>query len=230
VYTPTADLPVHGTTWHRAAAYCNWLSEQEGIPPEQWCYETNAELLSREKVSVSVMLLLQRHPLVAAGTSSYFVVDRRPGVTALRKNYLSLTGYRLPREAEWEYACRAGAVTSRYYGETEELLPKYAWYLKNSQEKWWPVGGLKPNDLGLFDMQGNVLTWCQGIHKSYPRGEEPVEDKEDIDGINFQYDCVMRGGSFVLRASVVRSAFRYNVQPTGGFTEFGFRPARTFTP
>ena len=60
-----------------------------------------------------------------------------------------------------EYATRAGAATSRYYGETDELLPKYAWYLKNSQGKTWPVGSLKPNDLGFFDVQGNVYTWCQ---------------------------------------------------------------------
>ena len=53
-----------------------------------------------------------------------------------------------------EYATRAGAVTSRYYGETEELLPKYAWHVKNSQERTWPVGSFKPNDLGLFDVAG----------------------------------------------------------------------------
>ena len=71
-------------------------------------------------------------------------------------------------------------MTSRYYGETDELLPKYAWYLKNSQEQTWPVGSLKPNDLGLFDVQGNVCTWCQERYKEYPlRKGEAVEDKED---------------------------------------------------
>ena len=95
---------------------------------------------------------------------------------------MSLTGYRLPTEAEMEYATRAGALTSRYYGETEELLPKYAWYNKNSQERTWPVGSLKPNDLGLFDVQGNVYTWCQESFKAISSEKErkSAEDKEDV--------------------------------------------------
>ena len=102
-------------------------------------------------------------------------------MTNLKKNYLSLSGYRLPTEAEMEFATRAGALTSRYYGETEELLPKYAWYARNSKEKTWPVGSLKPNDLGLFDVQGNVFTWCQEKDAFHPYGigETVLEDQED---------------------------------------------------
>ena len=74
---------------------------------------------------------------------------------------LQRTGYRLPTEAEWEYACRAGAVTSRYYGHSIDLLGAYAWYQANSKEHAWPCGSLLPNDLGLFDMLGNVYEWCQ---------------------------------------------------------------------
>ncbi|MGH7171458.1 MAG: formylglycine-generating enzyme family protein [Gemmataceae bacterium] len=180
VYTRTADLPVVGTSWYQAAEYCNWLSEQEGIPAEQWCHETNAQRLTQEKVSATRMMLMQRHPLVAATSSSYFLLHRQPQVTALRKNYLSLTGYRLSTEAEMEYATRAGAITSRYYGEMEELLPKYAWYNKTSQEKTWPVGTLKPNDFGLFDVQGDVYTWCQERYKNDPqsggKGKDYIED------------------------------------------------------
>jgi formylglycine-generating enzyme required for sulfatase activity len=186
--------------------------------------------LSQEKVSATVMMLMQRHPLVAAASSSYFLLDPQPQVTALRKSYLSLTGYRLPTEAEWEYGCRAGAVTSRYFGETEELLSKYAWHQKNAQERTWPVGRLKPNDLGLFDMQGNVFTWCQERHKSYPQNQdnEPVEDKEDIYSIDISESRVLRGGSFFGVASNVRSANRNNAGPAARTPSYGFRPARTY--
>jgi formylglycine-generating enzyme required for sulfatase activity len=228
-YSPEENCPIIIVNWYAAAAYCNWLSEQEGIPPEQWCYETNEERLSREKVSALVMLSLQRHPLAAAGTSSYFLLDRKPEVTGLRKNYLSLTGYRLPTEAEREYVTRARAVTSRDYGETEELLAKYAWYVKNSQDRSWPVGSLKPNDFGLFDVHGNVFEWCQERQLNYPQGQEEKakEDKEDILSINTSHSRVLRGGSFGDPASYVRSAYRYSLGPATRLN-VGFRPARTY--
>ena len=91
-----------------------------------------------------------------------------------------------------EYATRAGAVTTRYYGETEELLPKYAWYNKNSQDRTWPVGRKKPNDFGLFDVQGNVFTWCQESFKPYRKAKEneTTEDKEDVLGYKSGEPCV----------------------------------------
>jgi serine/threonine protein kinase/formylglycine-generating enzyme required for sulfatase activity len=229
-YSPEGNGPIIIVDWYHAALYCNWLSEQEGIPKEQWCYETNAQQLAREKVSATVMMLLQRHPLVAAGSTSYFLDDRPLEVTALRKDYLSLTGYRLPTEAEWEYVCRAGAVTSRYYGETEELLPKYGRYLKNSGERAWPVGSKKPNDLGLFDLHGNVFTWCQERYNTYltMKDGEVIEDKEDIDSISTKNSRLLRGSSFLDQASIVRSAFRNSSGPASRNDGVGIRPARTY--
>jgi formylglycine-generating enzyme required for sulfatase activity len=229
-YSPEENGPIIIVDWFHAALYCNWLSEQEGIPPQQWCYETNAQRLSGEKASAAVMMLLQRHPLVAASSSSYFLVDRQLWVTALRKDYLSLTGYRLPTEAEWEYACRAGAVTGRYYGETEELLPKYGWYMKNSRERARSVGSKKPNDLGLFDMHGNVWTWCQESYGPYPtvKDGEVIEDEEDAYSINNVITRVVRGGSFDGPAMSVRSARRRDFVPAIRSREYGFRPARTY--
>src|SRR5437899_7797624 len=80
----------------------------------------------------------------------------------IRADALKREGYRLPTEAECEYACRAGAGTSRNYGLSTELLQKYAWYQANSEDRAWPSGSLMPNDLGLFDMLGNVHEWAQG--------------------------------------------------------------------
>jgi formylglycine-generating enzyme required for sulfatase activity len=131
-----------------------------------------------------------------------------------------------------EYACRAGAVTSRYYGETEELLAKYGWYFQNSQERTWSVGARKPNDLGLFDMHGNIFTWCQESYKAYPapKDDEVVEDKEDDLSINPQTVRVLRGGSFISPASYLRCAHRPRLVPPTRTNPVGFRPARTFTP
>jgi formylglycine-generating enzyme required for sulfatase activity len=159
-----------------------------------------------------------------------------PGMR-LRPNYLSLTGYRLPTEAEWEFACRAGAVTSRYYGETEELLGKYAWYTKKSQDQGMLVpGSLKPNDLGLFDMLGNAWQWCQdGIDYYYPgQYGEPAADKEhkvdidDIKGIQDRLSRVLRGGAFTGQPVFVRSAFRFRIAPADRYDSLGLRPARTY--
>jgi len=165
-----------------------------------------------------------------AKNQSCYETDQQGRVTKLEDNYLSLTGYRLPTEAEWEYACRAGAVTSRYYGETEELLPKYAWYLKNSKEQTWPVGSLKPNDLGLFDLHGNVYTWCQESYKLYPKANEAEASDDQEDGllVSSAVDRVLRGGSFLYLASNVRSANRIGSVPTNRDIVVGFRPARTF--
>ena len=156
-------------------------------------------------------------------------------MTKLKGNYLTLTGYRLPTEAEMEYATRAGASTSRYYGETEELLGNYAWYIKNSKDRTWPVGSLKPNDFGLFDVQGNCYTWCQEAYSEYPKAvdEEVVDDKEVLeDGLVVigTDGRVLRGGSFPGLASDVRSANRLTNVPTNRDVNNGFRPARTFTP
>jgi formylglycine-generating enzyme required for sulfatase activity len=93
------------------------------------------------------------------------------------------------------------------------------------------VGSLKPNDFGLFDVQGNVFTWCQERLQSYPDGANgSIEDKEDIYSINTQDSRVLRGGSFLNHASLVRSSYRDISGPANRDLSNGFRPARTFTP
>jgi formylglycine-generating enzyme required for sulfatase activity/tetratricopeptide (TPR) repeat protein len=194
---PSDDCPVNNVAWYDAVAYCNWLSEQEGIPRDQWCYESN------------------RVGQYAQGMK-------------LAANYLQRTGYRLPTEAEWEFACRAGAVTKYSFGESEELLPKYAWYQKNWEGKLRPVGSLKPNDLGLFDIHGNDWEWCQDEYKSYPKGEDgrATEDNEDLAGIDNAKWRILRGGVFYPMGPE-RSAARGGNHPWNRVHWNGLRPVRT---
>lgn len=149
--------------------------------------------------------------------------------TKLKPDDLSLSGYRLPTEAEMEFATRAGATTSRYYGETDELLGSYAWYTTNTKDLLQRVGLKKPNDLGLFDVQGNCFTWCQEAYVDYPAGEQVVEDTEGDIVVIGTVSRVLRGGSFDVRASYVRSAYRGFTVPTYRVNG-GFRPSRTFIP
>jgi serine/threonine protein kinase/formylglycine-generating enzyme required for sulfatase activity/tetratricopeptide (TPR) repeat protein len=193
-YVPSRNCPMNAVTWHEAAAYCNLLSEMEGLPKTEWCYEEVAGVL-------------------------------RPA-----PDYLKRKGYRLPTEAEWEYACRAGSSTSRYYGETEELLEKYALCAKNQIDHSMPVGSLKPNDWGLFDMLGNGLEWTQDeLYNYYPvnlfREDKLSEDREHREP---RLDRILRGGSFATAPFGARSAARFNSPPMLQGHSFGFRPARTF--
>jgi formylglycine-generating enzyme required for sulfatase activity len=147
----------------------------------------------------------------------------------LPANYLQRTGYRLATEAEWEYACRAGAVTARYYGSSEELLPHYGWYTPNSQVRTHPVGLLKPNDFGLFDMHGNIWQWCQERSlASRPWDGPPArEDREDLEPVVELHGRVQRGGAFYDHHSFLRCAARLSNRPYMVDDYFGMRLART---
>jgi formylglycine-generating enzyme required for sulfatase activity len=152
------------TSWFHAAANCNWLSQQEGLPSSEWCYEPLVDPEAMPALAASSVGLLAGPFGSLAGSYGLLQGRTEPQYKEgmrLARNYLQRRGYRLPTEAEMEYATRAGAATSRYFGETEDLLKKYAWYQENSSHRTWPVGSKKPNDLGLFDTYDNVFCWCQ---------------------------------------------------------------------
>ena len=128
--------------------------------------------------------------------------------------------YRLPSEAEWEYACRAGSKTRFYFGDSNGSLEQYAWYNSNSSSKTHPVAKKKPNAWGLYDMHGNVWEWCQGWKGDYPSGHVT-----DPDGPSSGSRRVVRGGSWVSPAGYCRSAFRIRVDPGVWDGFLGFRPA-----
>jgi len=192
-HSPSPDGPIIAVTWFHAAAYCRWLSEQEGLPESEMCYPPVKEI--REGM-----------PLPA--------------------NLLTRTGYRLPTEAEWEYACRAGATTRWSHGEDENLLGRYAWHMRVSDRFAWPCGRLKPNDFGLFDIHGNVLEWCHGQNDLYPTTPGPAIDysPREVDGNRM---WIARGGSIETHPSFARSACRHWYSPSARVNSIGFRVART---
>jgi formylglycine-generating enzyme required for sulfatase activity len=195
-YSPDERAPCLGVSWYGAAAYCRWLSEQEGISADQMCFPAISGI--------------------------------KDGLQ-LPEDYLLRTGYRLPTEAEWEYACRAGTVTSRYYGDADSLLQHYGWFIETAEDRSWPVGTRKPNDFGLFDTLGNVVEWCQESCWSYPPGikGKPMEDVEDARAVTETLRRPMRGGAFNMGAEDARAAYRLINLPNNRLNCGGLRIART---
>jgi formylglycine-generating enzyme required for sulfatase activity len=130
-------------------------------------------------------------------------------------------GYRLPTDGEWEHACRAGSVTPWSCGRADDLLERYAWFNGNSGGRSRPVGSLKPNEWGLFDMLGNGMEWVQGCYE----WKDGKKYKNDIENNDIR---TLRGGSFEFRSVGVTCATRGGESPTGMNDYAGVRPARTF--
>jgi formylglycine-generating enzyme required for sulfatase activity len=145
-------------------------------------------------------------------------------------DFLRRKGYRLPTEAEWEYAARAGTLSPRYYGSSLELLPRYGWFITNAGDRTWPVAQKRPNDLGLFDTLGNVWNWVHDPYDAYrsQQGTDPIPDTAFTGNIDDRISSVLRGGSFLIRAAYLRSSSRYVQRPSVRYISFGLRVARTY--
>ena len=125
---------------------------------------------------------------------------------------------RLPTEAQWEYACRAGSITRFFFGEDEAELGDYAWYSGNSGQKTHPVCQRKPNAWGLHDMYGNVWEWCADWSGKYTE-----DDQMDPKGPSEGQDRVLRGGSWSSSPRICRSALRNRIDPVNRSINLGFR-------
>ena len=133
--------------------------------------------------------------------------------------------YRLPTEAEWEYACRAGTATSRSFGDSEIELGDYAWYMGNTGPAGGkfaqPVGAKQPNPWGLYDMHGNVWEWVQDWYSN----TYPSLSQVDPTGATSGSSRGLRGGGFVNYARNVRSAKRFSYEPSLRYCAIGARLA-----
>jgi formylglycine-generating enzyme required for sulfatase activity/serine/threonine protein kinase len=194
--SPTPECPVIGVLWFEAALYCNWLSAREG---RRACYERTG---AREK-------LTDYHGIEAEYDEwrCEFAAD----------------GYRLPTEAEWEYAARAGSAQGFCFGDDDDLLPQYTWFTASGKYRSRPGGEKLPNALGLFDMHGNVWEWCwdwregyTGMAASDPTGPSARPAKA-VSG------RVLRGGAFINFASNCRSTTRHAYHPASRDYDSGFR-------
>ena len=179
----SSDCPVERVNWHEAAAYANALSAKANLTQ---CYTCNGN-----------------------GTS----VTCLETTATKGKGIYSCKGFRLPTEAEWEYAYRAGSTTAFYNGGisscsgTDANLDKIGWYDQNSGSKTHPVGKKTANAWGLYDMAGNVWEWCHDWYTTYP--STSVTNPVGTAGSPRVY----RGGSWSYFALYARAAYRIYYSP-----------------
>lgn len=183
-FGPTDDCPANVVEWREAAAFCNWLSEQEGLTP---FYPSDPEVAEK---------------------------------TISSDKDFDAPGYRLPTAAEWQFACRAGTQTPCFFGLDRAVLGRYAWYLKETEKPELneserprivssPVGMLRPNDLGIFDIFGNVEEWCNDP------GEFNAGERK------------MRGGAASFFEFSISSDLEGSLPPRIQHNSMGFRVVRT---
>ena len=137
---------------------------------------------------------------------------------------LTKKGYRLPAEAEWEYACRGGTATDYYWGNSSDIdtMSMYAWYSKNSNNETHKVGKKLPNDYGLYDISGNLYEWCHDWYGPYTSDTE-VNPEGPASGTS----RIIRGGNWLTSAKYCRASYRGCIGAPFRCSAIGFRVARS---
>jgi len=186
------NLPVENVSWYDAVEYCNARSQKEGLTPAYTIDKSRKD------------------------TDDTNDEDDVKWVVTWNRN---ANGYRLPTEAEWEYACRAGTTTA--YNTGASISDNTGWYDANSGSATHPVGQKPANAWGLYDMHGNVYEWCWDWYGDYPSGAQtnPIGASSGSYRVN-------RGGSWYFTARSARSAVRDGDIPNYRYAALGFRVVR----
>jgi formylglycine-generating enzyme required for sulfatase activity len=200
-FSGNPNRPVERVSWFKAIEYCNRGSMQEGLTP---CYTYND------------------------GTDHGTNPDNWPsGWNTNNNNHTNVScnwtanGYRLPTEMEWMFAAKGGNQSQGYYYSGSNTIGYVAWYYDNSSSRTWDVGLKDPNELGTFDMSGNVLEWCWDIRGTYPSGNQ-----SNPTGPASGSNRVLRGGSWRSNANYCTVSYRSYGSATGSNGTIGFRVVR----
>ncbi|MCL2154492.1 MAG: SUMF1/EgtB/PvdO family nonheme iron enzyme [Leptospirales bacterium] len=204
--------PVEYVAWYNAIVFCNKLSMMEGFTP--------AYSMRISDVASSTYFERSTDPEDWGMVPPEYNNSRWDDVEIVSGS----TGYRLPTEAQWEYACRAGTTTAYYTGDTIDDMT--GWYSRNSNYMTHQVGLKAVNGFGLYDMHGNVQEWCWDWYDSYSSGSQTDPMGAALRSSSSYPRRVVRGGCWQYDASDMRSAYRYYYYPASGRSDVGFRVVR----